>query len=364
MRGIAILMVLVNHTAQSIVGLPKILYDCSEFGKYGVQLFFIMSAYTLCLSKQARGDEQLATKKYFIRRYFRIAPLYYVGILLYGSILLFGTEFRINTFLLQPDYSMKAVLFHITFLHGLTPAYIHSVVPGGWSIGTEMLFYLLFPVLFSALSRMSSKWLLIAIPMIVALFISAFFRLLPHIFPPLSRHNFEFYYCTVLNQLPVFLTGMVLFFLFEELTVSRIKAFLFVCGFFSMAAMIVLITSKNISDVTLIPFLVGIAFLFLFFGIKTTNSLNPIWLQKIGQLSFSIYVFHFIFAWWFSSFLNQVLMPYINCYIIYLLCILLTVAFSVLLSGLTKWLIEDRGIQLGKSLIKIMNKNKLVNNHE
>ena len=50
-------------------------------GKYGVQLFFIASAFTLFLSRHRRSE--VGNKNFFIRRFFRIAPMYYLGIILY-----------------------------------------------------------------------------------------------------------------------------------------------------------------------------------------------------------------------------------------------------------------------------------------
>ena len=40
------------------------------------------------------------------------------------------------------------VLLNMVFLHALSPTAINNVVPGGWSIGVEMLFYMIAPLLF------------------------------------------------------------------------------------------------------------------------------------------------------------------------------------------------------------------------
>lgn len=81
MRGIAILMVLAVHSTSffdifNIVNLPLHLENILYSGKYGVSLFFIISAYTLYRSIDIRKENGL--KKYYIRRFFRIAPLYYI----------------------------------------------------------------------------------------------------------------------------------------------------------------------------------------------------------------------------------------------------------------------------------------------
>ena len=82
-RGVAILMVILVHTAQRISGLGVLASTITMYGQMGVQLFFIASAYTLCLSSQRRANETLPYIKFGIRRFFRIAPAYYSGILTY-----------------------------------------------------------------------------------------------------------------------------------------------------------------------------------------------------------------------------------------------------------------------------------------
>ncbi|HEY9657997.1 MAG TPA: acyltransferase family protein [Allocoleopsis sp.] len=75
LRGIAILLVILVHTSKSVEGLSFPISAISNYGQMGVQLFFIVSAYTLCLSMERRREERLKEVNFFIRRFFRIAPL-------------------------------------------------------------------------------------------------------------------------------------------------------------------------------------------------------------------------------------------------------------------------------------------------
>jgi peptidoglycan/LPS O-acetylase OafA/YrhL len=56
------------------------------------------------------------------------------------------------------------------FLHGLHPETITSVVPGGWSVADEVLFYCIFPLLAASIST----WLRAAV---LALLVAVFFYL-------------------------------------------------------------------------------------------------------------------------------------------------------------------------------------------
>src|SRR4051812_26086677 len=82
LRGIAVLFVISVHHGMVFRQLPLV-QSISGFGQMGVQLFFVASAYTLCLSASRRAEP---TKNFYLRRFFRIAPLYYFAIVLYATV--------------------------------------------------------------------------------------------------------------------------------------------------------------------------------------------------------------------------------------------------------------------------------------
>jgi peptidoglycan/LPS O-acetylase OafA/YrhL len=75
MRGWAILMVIACHQALYFGNLSPPVRLLASYGQTGVFLFFVVSAFTLCKSTIQRTEESNATRNFFIRRYFRIAPL-------------------------------------------------------------------------------------------------------------------------------------------------------------------------------------------------------------------------------------------------------------------------------------------------
>jgi peptidoglycan/LPS O-acetylase OafA/YrhL len=83
LRGIAILMVMLVHTSQAVNGVSQLVGDIARSGQMGVQLFFVASAYTLCFSRIRRAEEKQLLFSFWIRRFFRIAPLYYVAAIAY-----------------------------------------------------------------------------------------------------------------------------------------------------------------------------------------------------------------------------------------------------------------------------------------
>jgi len=77
LRGLAVLGVVSVHTTQLVRPASAGLQTLATAGGSGVQLFYLASALTLFLSLATRkSTERNSTLKFFIRRYFRIAPCF------------------------------------------------------------------------------------------------------------------------------------------------------------------------------------------------------------------------------------------------------------------------------------------------
>src|SRR5579872_549875 len=143
LRGVAILLVLLVHCAQMTTSIiPGLESFALKYAELGVQLFFIVSGYTMMLTYGDRVDFA-AISSFYIRRAFRIVPLFWVAIVFYVVI----TKGEGVKFWAPDGISAKDVLLTALFLHWCSPTALNSVVPGGWSIAVEMQFYLLFPLL-------------------------------------------------------------------------------------------------------------------------------------------------------------------------------------------------------------------------
>ena len=215
-RGIAILMVIFIHTAQSVDGLSAPVYALSQYGQMGVQLFFVASAYTLCRAFWQRREEPMPIRAFFIRRFFRIAPLYYFGIALYLLVHLATRELDLHRVMVLGPYSPKNVAANVLFIHGFVPSANNSIVPGGWSIGTEMAFYGCFPLLYMLFARLNVRRVGFAIAAIAGSFAVSIMFLFAVGQTEYGIAYRGFFYFSLINQLPVFMLGMAVFFLHQR----------------------------------------------------------------------------------------------------------------------------------------------------
>jgi peptidoglycan/LPS O-acetylase OafA/YrhL len=301
LRGVAILMVVLTHTAEAITGLSPLAAGIAAYAQTGVQLFFLASAYTLCLAAVRRAGEPLPMLSFFVRRYFRIAPLYYMAIALYFCVHLLEQALAhpgapLDT---QP-YTIGRVLANVLFMHGFVPPANNNIVPGGWSIGTEMAFYLTFPQLFGILTLLASRSLRYAIAApAAALGVNLAFQWSLIVFTRHYVHNDNFTYFNLVNQLPVFMLGMLAYFL--QSAEPRLRWLdskpLQWAGLATFTALAALLWRSELRlAFALIPTVAGVAFLFLLNLARLTDTgRRP--LAAVGRVSYSMYVFHFLFAW-------------------------------------------------------------------
>lgn len=165
LRGIAALWVLVGH-ATILSGWRSI--PILTHAGFGVDLFILLSGFLMAFHYKLREPLEpwgsVATwRNFWLRRYFRIAPLYYV--MLFAALVLgsyvFDQRAAIDAFNgVAPqlkerytDTSATNIVMHTTFLFGFSPEYAFRTALPDWSIGLEMQFYLFFPFLMLTIQR-------------------------------------------------------------------------------------------------------------------------------------------------------------------------------------------------------------------
>lgn len=300
LRGLAILAVIVVHC--SMYGnndyLPAIVQSVALYGIHGVQLFYIVSAFTLFLTLQNREErEDNLWPKFFIRRFFRIAPMYYIGIVYYlwqdgmGARYALGDADHITT---------SNILANFLFIHGFNPYWINSLVPGGWSIAVEMVFYCMVPLLFVALRNARQAFVFVLAALAVRLALQVF--LLE--FQPINHERLwlEFLYMYLPNQLPVFGLGILFYFIVKDNYKLSISPALILVA--AVVLTVQFVGAPIGYPVLPTHFLFGCAFLVLCIALSKYEFkllVNPVF-TYIGKISYSMYLVHFAVLYWLVEF--------------------------------------------------------------
>lgn len=141
LRGLAAIYVVICHVGfipHPDLTLPTLGARFVEAGHTGVILFFLISSFTLCLSSAKRNTKKNHHAKFYLRRLFRILPLFYFSVLLACA-----RDYHLNG--IAPSWSTITSSIAGVFIPGKTD----NIVWGSWTLGIELTFYLIFPFLFA-----------------------------------------------------------------------------------------------------------------------------------------------------------------------------------------------------------------------
>ncbi|MCW7490388.1 acyltransferase family protein [Leptospira meyeri] len=346
LRGIAILGVILPHIENTgIFGI---------IGQYGVQLFFVVSAFTLFLSMDAKFKvEHNPIRNFFIRRFFRIAPAFYLAALFY--LLKNGLN---STFWAPNGIHFWQIVTTLSFLHGWHPESINTVVPGGWSIADEFMFYLFVPLCYQHIKEKYQALSLAFLLLVVGLFLNGFTSLrVLSAYPGQDAFVNYFIQLWFPAQVCVFPLGFFLYFLFRErkddtkkyksesLRLILISIFLWLA--FTRGGYVFLLPN----------FMYGLSFVIFAYALSLYPFrffVNPV-ICYIGKLSFSMYLFHFAVI----GFVKNHLMPLISsnnqthiAIFFYLAVLFITTGVATV----TYYLIEKPGQTFGRKIIEYFEK--------
>ena len=211
LRGFAALYVFLYHLAL----LPNphpILPDWAKkvilTGGTGVTLFFVVSAFTLCLSMRTRKEERHPTANFYIRRFFRIAPLFYLWVAI--------TCLR-DWFYFHATHSWQDIGLSTSFLFNFIPGKHLGFVWTSWTLGVEMVFYAFFPLLFRWINTLFKAVAFFGASLLISFGWSAFVKT----WSLTETLKNDYIHFSFLNTLPIFSFGIVVFFIFERFIQGR-----------------------------------------------------------------------------------------------------------------------------------------------
>lgn len=164
LRAFAIIMVILFHYPRWFDH-PAWFPDVLKFGWTGVDLFFVLSGFLIAsqLFAQIIKEGSFSMKEFYIKRFFRILPVYYFVLAMY---FLFPV--------LRGDQLLPPLWKFLTFTHniGFTDFDTHRAFGVVWSLCVEEHFYLLLPV--TLLLLLKTGWLKKAGVLLLILFVAGF----------------------------------------------------------------------------------------------------------------------------------------------------------------------------------------------
>ncbi len=327
LRGYAILLVIGAHCMFFFTDIPE--YVGHWYPGGGVQLFFVVSAIALLGAWERRQD---GTVPFFIRRVFRLGPMWWLAIL-----------YWLYNMGMAPRYSAPAglsvfdVMFNAVFLHGLTPTSLNGLVPGGWSIAAEAVFYLFFPWLTVWATNVRRSIIGFVLALVVAEGAGKIAGALITS-PEVIKNGFIDYWFP--HQLPVFMAGFCAYYLIRDYPIDRRWAQIIAVTSLLCA---LLLPGTGFPGRAIAAYAVcwaGLAYGLAYGGARFLTTAPVV---VIGALSYSAYFWHFIFL---GSPVDQ---PHITGGMIgYIKLAGTTLALTLSASLVTYNLIEKRGIRLGQ----------------
>ncbi len=285
LRCLAAAMIVAYHTVElSRMSLPAYLSVIKTHFSMGVPLFYTLSGFVLAYGYMDSLESRTQIVQFYIRRFFRIAPLFYIML---GTWILFS-KFKWEHF----RVSYADIVLNLTLLFGLVPGKHESIVWAGWSIGIEVLFYLVFPLLAILLTSRRSA----VIALCVSLFVSSFeFRALE------SLNVGSYAYMNVVTHLPFFISGILTYLVWRDDNFKERRLFgrAALIGVLFVSALVVYSPAfyallVSVRGVTLDRYIWSLVFSAL--TISLCYSSNPIIVNRLtchlGRASFSMYLVH------------------------------------------------------------------------
>lgn len=284
LRGLSALSIMVYHYATWTLGEVSAKSFLGRIGIYGVAIFYILSGLTL--SYVYRDSLEPTAKSlgvFFKKRAFRIFPLLWLATL--ASIALS-----------KKTPSSLDVILNLTGGFGFIKWNTYFAT-GAWSIGNELVFYSLFPLLLFAFSR--NRYLFYCFVSII-LFFYLFFAF--HVISPSLGLSLEWRsYTNPINQALFFVGGMILSLFFRHQAISRSTNT--VLGLIGVGLLIFypsvdfttsLVTGSNRIVFSISCFLICLSF---FKSNYRLPALLDQSLSFLGKSSYSVYLLHpIIFA--------------------------------------------------------------------
>ncbi|WP_374163195.1 acyltransferase family protein [Arcticibacter sp. MXS-1] len=335
LRGLVALSIMFYHLSYWCFQQKDASSVLGRLGIYGVSIFFVLSGLSVAIAYHHYVKDMKTILRFLVRRLFRIWPLLWIATTL--TAVAFFVKTRV--------FSWELFLINITTLFGFFDPDA-CIATGAWSIGNEMVYYVLTPFIFALYNykRWAGNISFVLSLSIGALF--AFYFLDPRI--PLARQWSV--YINPFNNFFLYVSGIAMYYNFRNVRINpKISSTLLLaaCVLFSLLPF----GGDQISIVTGLGRIVFVALVVIIVLCFYKSELNlaefisrP--LSILGEATYGIYMLHPV-AYIFIHFaLAKVHID--NPYLAFSLVIILSVVVAIL----SFRLFEQKMIKLGKNVTR------------
>jgi peptidoglycan/LPS O-acetylase OafA/YrhL len=293
--------------------------------------------------------------RYFIKRLFRIAPLFYLMIAAWVAAGFFTASGLRN---------LSEIILNLTFVFGFVP--FSGVVWGGWSVGVEMIFYAAFPVLLLLIRTHRAAFIFLIISIIVSSALRSALYLQDINAKPVPPYQWSYF--SFASNMCFFSMGIYAYLLSQSykeharlLSVyAPIVATVIIGGLLSSDLGALLYNSARL-DIVLWG--IGLSALCAWQGHRPSLLIANDALEYLGERSYSIYLLHPVIIFFLKGYLLKVYnlcSPIAGSYSFFVCAAILFIVILVVVE-FTYRLIEVPGINLGRRLIELR-KRRATNN--
>jgi peptidoglycan/LPS O-acetylase OafA/YrhL len=342
LRAIAALSVVVCHTAyipSPTLQLPWLLTPLVSNLNMAVNLFFIISVFSLMHANDHLTSESNWLLSYSIKRYFRIAPLFYVMLIYnYGNWI--------------SSLSPGPTVANLVFIFNFIPTLHDSVVWAGWTLGVEMPIYALLPLIMGRNWKAKEYLILTGMTFFIAV-VSRWYFSLPN-WPN------DYAYISLFSNLPAFAIGALAFKIAQDQ--KFLKAYLRILsltGLLGVALALVISRDQtpNGPHYEVLPWLLPLGLICISQAVRPALWLTTAPIQWVGERSFSIYLLHpfIVYKLWNGGIYNWLYGVFsVIGSGVFLICILLTILVVLMIAEISYRLIERPGQNLGRLVCKLI----------
>jgi peptidoglycan/LPS O-acetylase OafA/YrhL len=267
-----------------------------NIGSHAVAFFFVMSGYLMTfVMHESYGYSRRGFLRFWMNRILRLYPAYLLVVALSASVFTFVPPTRLlslNPALAIPDSPVQWIE-NITMIYpGLSPLHIvPRLSPATWALTTELLFYAVISAGASRSCRITLVWFIGSLIYTAAAL--------------LSPNNYTLVYFSITGGSLPFACGAMIFHYRDKLAAylpDRTPFIVLVCGF---ALLVVMssrmyweaIAGKTVISALAIVMTIAIASIVtLMFAVRHWTPVNGKLDKLLGDLSFPIYVSHWLFA--------------------------------------------------------------------